>query len=122
MEISKNLRIEEVSDIFLRINSKGKVLNNSDFILTLMSVYREGGRSLIEEFSEATKRRNDIADLNADDVMRVLVGVGFKRARLEDVYNFLKAQTHEFENLNTVIESVVNLQNWRNFLTILKDA
>jgi len=122
MEISKNLRIEEVSDIFLRINSRGKVLNNSDFILTLMSVYREGGRVLIEEFSEATRRRNDIADLNADDVMRVLVGVGFKRARLEDVYNFLKAQTHEFENLNTVIESVVNLQNWRNFLTILKDA
>ena len=122
MEISKDLRIEEVSDIFLRINSRGKVLNNSDFILTLMSVYREGGRALIEEFSEATRRRNDIADLNADDVMRVLVGVGFKRARLEDVYNFLKAQTHEFENLNTVIESVVNLQNWRNFLTILKDA
>ena len=122
MEISKNLRIEEVSDIFLRINSRGKVLNNSDFILTLMSVYREGGRALIEEFSEATRRRNDIADLNADDVMRVLVGVGFKRARLEDVYNFLKAQTHEFENLNTVIESVVNLQNWKNFLTILKDA
>ena len=122
MEISKNLRIEEVSDIFLRINSRGKVLNNSDFILTLMSVYREEGRALIEEFSEATRRRNDIADLNADDVMRVLVGVGFKRARLEDVYNFLKAQTHEFENLNTVIESVVNLQNWRNFLTILKDA
>ena len=122
MEISKDLRIEEVSDIFLRINSRGKVLNNSDFILTLMSVYREGGRVLIEEFSEATRRRNDIADLNADDVMRVLVGVGFKRARLEDVYNFLKAQTHEFENLNTVIESVVNLQNWRNFLTILKDA
>ena len=122
MEISKNLRIEEVSDIFLRINSRGKVLNNSDFILTLMSVYREGGRALIEEFSEATRRRNDIADLNADDVMRVLVGVGFKRARLEDVYNFLKAQTHEFENLNTAIESVVNLQNWRNFLTILKDA
>ena len=122
MEISKDLRIEEVSDIFLRINSRGKVLNNSDFILTLMSVYREGGRSLIEEFSEATRRRNDIADLNADDVMRVLVGVGFKRARLEDVYNFLKAQTHEFENLNAVIESVVNLQNWRNFLTILKDA
>jgi hypothetical protein len=122
MEISKDLRIEEVSDIFLRINSRGKVLNNSDFILTLMSVYREGGRALIEEFSEATRRRNDIADLNADDVMRVLVGVGFKRARLEDVYNFLKAQTHEFENLNTVIENVVNLQNWRNFLTILKDA
>ena len=122
MEISKNLRIEEVSDIFLRINSRGKVLNNSDFILTLMSVYWEEGRKQIEAFSNWTREKNDIADLNADDVMRVLVGVGFKRARLEDVYNFLKAQTHEFENLNTVIESVVNLQNWRNFLTILKDA
>jgi len=97
-------------------------LNNSDFILTLMSVYWEEGRKQIEAFSNWTKEKNDIADLNADEVMRVLVGVGFKRAKLEDIYNFLKAQTHEFSTLQPVIEQVTNYQNWRNFLTILKDV
>ena len=97
-------------------------MNNSDFILTLMSVYWEEGRKQIEAFSNWTKEKNDIADLNADEVMRVLVGVGFKRAKLEDIYNFLKAQTHEFSTLQPVIEQVTSYQNWKNFLTILKDA
>ena len=122
LQISKHVSIEEVSEIFLRINSKGRTLNNSDFILTLMSVYWEEGRKQIEAFSNWTKEKNDIADLNADEVMRVLVGVGFKRAKLEDIYNFLKAQTHEFSTLQPVIEQVTNYQNWRNFLTILKDV
>lgn len=97
-------------------------MNNSDFILTLMSVYWEEGRKQIENFSNWTKEKNDIADLNADDVMRVLVGVGFKRAKLEDIYNFLRGQTHQFSTLHPMIEQVTNHQNWRNFLTIIKDA
>ena len=67
------MNIEEVSEIFLRINSKGKVLNNSDFILTLMSVYWEEGRKQIEAFSNWTREKNDIAELEADEVMRVLI-------------------------------------------------
>ena len=122
LQISKHVSIEEVSEIFLRINSRGRTLNNSDFILTLMSVYWEEGRKKIEDFSNWTKEKNDIADLNADDVMRVLVGVGFKRAKLEDIYNFLRGQTHQFSTLHPMIEQVTNHQNWRNFLTIIKDA
>ena len=122
LQISKHVSIEEVSEIFLRINSRGRTLNNSDFILTLMSVYWEEGRKKIEDFSNWTKEKNDIADLNADDVMRVLVGVGFKRAKLEDIYNLLRGQTHQFSTLHPMIEQVTNHQNWRNFLTIIKDA
>lgn len=63
IEISKNLNIEEVSEIFLRINSKGKVLNNSDFILTLMSVYWEEGRKQIEAFSNWTREKMILLNL-----------------------------------------------------------
>lgn len=122
MQISKKVSIEEVSEIFLRINSRGRILNNSDFILTLMSVYWEEGRRLIETFSSWTKDRNDIADLNADEVMRILVGVALKRAKLEDVYKLLKSQTDEFLSFQPVIDCVINHQNWKNFLTIIKDA
>ncbi len=39
LELSANISEEEVSDIFVRINSQGKTLNQADFILTLMSVF-----------------------------------------------------------------------------------
>lgn len=57
IEISKSTSIEQVSDIFLRINSLWKTLNNSDFILTLMSVYRETWREIVEKFADYTKKK-----------------------------------------------------------------
>ena len=87
-----------------------------------MSVYWEEGRKQIEAFSNWTREKNDIAELEADEVMRVLIWVGFKRAKLGDIYNLLKAKTNEFWTLDPVIEQVTNHQNWRNFLTIIKDA
>lgn len=121
LEIAKSVPIEVVSEIFLRINSKWKALNNSDFILTLMSVYWEDWRKKVETFSNYTRSSNNLIALWADDIVRILIWVGFKRARLEDAYNFLKAQTHEFQNLDNVIQLASNQQNWRNFLTLIKD-
>ena len=55
LELSQELDPEEVSEIFVRINSKGKVLNQSDFILTIMSVYWDSGRKELEEFAKNAK-------------------------------------------------------------------
>ena len=41
---------EEVADVFVRINSKGTILNQADFILTLMSVFWDEGRANLENF------------------------------------------------------------------------
>ena len=41
---------EQVSDVFVRINSKGIELNQADFILTLMSVFWDEGRKELEDF------------------------------------------------------------------------
>jgi len=38
LEIASTVNEEDVSEIFVRINSKGTALNQADFILTLMSV------------------------------------------------------------------------------------
>lgn len=122
IEIFKSTPIETVSEIFLRINSRGKVLNNSDFILTLMSVYREEWRKLVEEFSNYTKKKNDIVCLWADEVIRILIWVWFKRAKLEDAYNFLKWQVWRFDSLVGVINQIIDHHQWANFLMILKDA
>lgn len=125
IEIFDTTPIEIVSEIFLRINSKWKTLNNSDFILTLMSVYRDDWRKAVEEFSLYTHKKNDIVVLDPDEIVRVLVGVWFKRSKLEDTYNFLKAgQTNnqsEFNKLDDIIKIVIDKNNWSNFLILLKD-
>lgn len=121
IEIFKDVEIDIVSDIFLRINSWGKTLNNSDFILTLMSVYREEWRKKTEEFSEYTRKRNDIVQLWEDEVVRSVIWVWFKRSRLQDAYNYLKSQKSHFEKLNSVIDRVTDHHQWNNFLLLLKD-
>ena len=121
IEIFKTVSMEVVSEIFLRINSRWKALNNSDFILTLMSVYREEWRKLVEDFSTYTQKKNDIVTLWADEVIRILIGVGFKRAKLEDAYNYLKAQKGEFETLSKIISLVIDKHQWANFLVLIKD-
>lgn len=39
LELASDIDEEAVSDVFVRINSKGTPLNQADFILTLMSVF-----------------------------------------------------------------------------------
>ena len=51
LEVSGSATEEEVAEIFVRVNSKGTPLNQADFILTLMSVFWDKGRSHLEHFS-----------------------------------------------------------------------
>ena len=53
LELTENLEEEQVAEIFVRINSQGTPLKQSDFILTLMSVFWEKGRRQLEEFARA---------------------------------------------------------------------
>jgi len=55
MEISSTVNEEQVSDIFVRINSKGVALKQADFILTLMSVFWDQGRADLETFSRQSR-------------------------------------------------------------------
>ncbi|NLT27413.1 MAG: DUF262 domain-containing protein, partial [Microbacteriaceae bacterium] len=55
VELDPEVDEERVAEIFVRINSEGVKLNQSDFILTLMSVFWDEGRTQLEEFSRAAK-------------------------------------------------------------------
>jgi uncharacterized protein with ParB-like and HNH nuclease domain len=58
--------------VFVRINGKGKALNQADFILTLMSVFWDEGRAELEAFARADEAAN--ADLTASlkPLLRIL--------------------------------------------------
>ncbi|MEK6846354.1 MAG: DUF262 domain-containing protein [Nanoarchaeota archaeon] len=142
LEIDASASEEEVAEIFVRINSKGKQLKETDFILTLMSVFWDDGRMQLENFARKAKAPSEdratpfnyVFQPNPDQMLRVAVGLGFKRGRMKYAYSILRGkdlQTEEFsderriqqfEILKEAQEKTLNLNNWHEFLKALKEA
>jgi len=142
LELASNISEEDVSDVFVRINSKGTPLNQADFILTLMSVFWDEGRSELESFCRYTKIPskgtaspfNYFIEPSPDQLLRVNVGVAFKRARLKYVYSILRGKDLEtetfsddrrieqFEVLKNAQERTLNLQYWHDFMNCIRQA
>ena len=142
LELSADISEENVSDVFIRINSKGTPLNQSDFILTLMSVFWDDGRMELENFCRASKKQlkdkpspfNYFIDPDPAQLLRVIVGVAFKRAKFHYVYLILRGKdleteqfsnelrTKQFEVLKKAQERVLNLQYWHDFMNCIQQA
>ena len=143
LEISQEASDEEVSEIFVRINSKGKPLKRSDFILTLMSVFWEEGRKELERFcreaqspSKAHKPSPYTPHFqpSPEHLIRVSVALGFRRAKLEHVYSLLRGkdlQTGEFSEENRERQfailkesqaKVLDLNHWHEFFNAVDQA
>jgi len=108
LELAATVDEEQVSDIFVLINSAGKSLNQADFILTLMSVFWDEGRALLEAFSRdarvptvgSASPFNHFIRPAPDQLLRVAIGVGFRRARLRSVYSILRGKDLETEQFS----------------------
>jgi hypothetical protein len=142
LELSAEIDEEQVADVFVRINSQGKKLNQADFILTLMSVFWEDGRRDLEEFcrlcripsKDSASPFNYLIDPNPDQMLRVSVGLAFRRARLQYVYSILRGKDLEtgdfsierrerqFQNLQNAQSKVLNILNWHEFIKAIKQA
>jgi hypothetical protein len=130
---------EKVAEVFVRINSKGKNLNQADFILTLMSVFWDEGRKDLENWSRDTRTPGNPAwnyflSPEPDQLLRVSIALGFRRGRLEDAYTMLRgrdpksgkvsAELRELQ-LNHLAEAqahVLNATAWKEFLQSLLRA
>jgi len=142
LELSPTVSEEQVADVFVRINSKGVTLNQADFILTLMSVFWDEGRAQLEAFSRASRQPstsgaspyNHFIHPDPDQLLRVAIALGFRRARLEHVYSLLRGKdletgqfsdeqrVQQFAALEHAQADVLNLQNWHEFLKTLVRA
>ena len=142
LQLSADTDEEAVAEVFVRINSQGKTLNQADFILTLMSVYWDEGRKELEEFCRNARQPssgqatpfNYFIEPSPDQLLRVAVGLAFKRARLEHVYSILRGKDLEtkefsderreaqFERLRDAQSKVLNLQHWHDFMQCLRAA
>lgn len=142
LELSPDIEEEDVSDVFVRINSKGTPLNQADFILTLMSVFWDEGRAALEQFCRESRRPskseaspfNHFIEPSPDQLLRVGVGVAFKRARLKYVYSILRGKDLETEKfsderreqqfalLKDAQQRTLNLQYWHDFMNCIRQA
>jgi len=142
IELSGEMDEEDVAEVFVRINSEGKQLNQADFILTLMSVYWEEGRRQLEDFCRESRipatgsasSFNHYLQPDPDQLLRVAVGLAFGRARLKYVYSILRGKDLEtevfsdelrdsqFEKLMEAQSHVLNMQHWHDYLKVLRAA
>jgi hypothetical protein len=142
LQLSANIEEEQVAEVFVRINSEGKKLNQADFILTLMSVFWEDGRKELEEFCRASRQPtkagpspfNHYVEPSPDQLLRVAVGMAFRRARLKSAYSVLRGKDMEtevfsqaqrdtqFAKLQEAQAHVLNLAHWHDFLGILRQS
>jgi len=142
LELSAEIDEEQVADVFVRINSQGKKLNQADFILTLMSVFWENGRKDLEYFCKTCREPtigsaspfNYLIMPNPDQMLRVSVGLAFRRARLQYVYSILRGKDletgefsserrdNQFSKLREAQEKVLDIVLWHEFLKSIKQA
>ena len=133
---------EAISDVFVRVNSGGVTLKQNDFILTLLSLYWEEGRKMIESFSEDSKKPktgatsyNLITVVEPSDLIRVVMAYAFDRARLAYGYKLLRGadfdkkgiidinkRIERFEILKKKLPDVINVHYWHEFLKGIKSA
>ena len=143
LEIAQSVEEEQVADIFVRINSEGVKLNQADFILTLLSVFWEKGRTDLEQFCRAaripakgsdTSPFNHFLEPDPDQLLRVAVALAFNRGRLKSVYQVLRGKDpdtgeydpqrrqDQFDILAEAQEHVLNLNNWHQYFKALVGA
>ena len=142
LELSTNIDEEQVAEVFVRINSKGKSLNQADFILTLMSVFWDEGRRELEDFCLRARQPstgspspfNHYIQPDPDQLLRVSIALGFKRARLQYVYSILRGKDletgefsderreHQFGVLKDAQAKVLNLSAWHDYFHVVRAA
>lgn len=142
LELAADISEEDVSEVFVRINSKGTPLNQADFILTLMSVFWDDGRKELELFCHDARIPskgspspfNYYFEPDPDQLLRACVGVAFKRARLQYVYSILRGKDldteqfseerriQQFSILKNAQNRVLNVQYWHDFMNCLRQA
>ena len=134
---------ENVSEIFVRINSQGTTLNEVDFILTLLSVHWDQGRKQLDTFCRESVFHNPdkITSFNSigikiqpKHIIRTLVAYAFNRGRLEYGRKMLKGDDlksralnpdtmrQNFDALKAKLPAVMDVNNWHEFLKAVMTA
>lgn len=129
IELSHHLSIEDVTDIFIRINSKGVVLSQADFVMSkIASDEQYGGnqlRKLVDYFCRLKQKPGALDDIEKNDAEFAAAGEFLKirwiAKELETIYvpdytDVLRV-AYTFKFLRGRLSELVSLLSGRNFET-----
>ncbi len=139
LELAPTVDEAQVAEVFVRVNSEGVKLKQADFILTLMSVFWDEGRTELELFCRDARQPssgkpspfNHFIQPDPDQLLRVSVALAFRRARLTHVYSILRGKDlatkqfseerriEQFAALAKAQAYALDLTNWHEFLKTL---
>ena len=140
LKINAKADEEDVADIFVRVNSGGQNLTEKNFIETLISVYDNEVHNKINKFCAESRipadgtSYNQILLADPSHLIRMSVGLGFRRARLRYAYMLLRGKnlktgeiTQEVRQENSAIfkkslDTDTNLNNWHGFMNLFSLA
>ena len=140
LKINSKADEEDVADIFVRVNSGGQNLTEKNFIETLIAVYDNAVHDKINKFCAESRipangtSFNQILQVDPSHLIRMAVGVGFRRARLRYAYMLLRGKdlkTGEItqdvrqDNLRIfkeALDEVTNLNNWHAFMNLVASS
>lgn len=140
VDIKPRASEEDVAEIFVRVNSGGQKLNQNDFIETLLAVYNNELHKKIGDFCAESHKPakgtsfNQIMALNSTHLIRMIVGVGFRRARLRYAYLLLRGKNLEtgkvtkdemkknLQKFESALEKVTDLRHWHDFTNEVSNA
>ncbi|SET21614.1 Protein of unknown function DUF262 [Olsenella sp. KH3B4] len=140
LKINSKADEEDVAEIFVRVNSGGTKLTEKNFIETLLAVFDNEVHSLIDSFCAESRvpkngtAYNQIIEVDPSHLIRVAVGVGFRRARLKYAYMLLrgkdlktgitssKTREENLEKFKRSLDLALNLNNWHAFLNLFGKA
>ena len=140
LKINSKADEEDVANIFVRVNSGGHNLTEKNFIETLIAVYDNEVHDKINQFCAESRipangtSYNQILPVDPSHLIRMAVGVGFRRARLRYAYMLLRGknlktgeitQNVREENLaifKKSLDMVTNLNNWHAFMNLFASS
>jgi len=140
LELTQEVDPTVAEQIFVRINSAGTSLSQSDFILTLLSVNWDEGRKELESFCEKASAVpgdkestpfNTLIKPNVSQMLRPTIMLGFRRAKFEAAYNLLvgkdfdndsSADIESLEKFKKAQNTSLNLNNWHEYINCVYEA
>ena len=140
LKISTQASEEDVSDIFKRVNSGGQNLTEKNFIETLLAVYDNEVHTKINKFCEESRipaqgtSYNQILVPDPAHLIRMAVGLGFKRARLRYAYLLLRGKDLDkgifseqirkdnLDKFKLALNTVIDMNNWHAFMNLFASA
>lgn len=131
---------EDVSEIFVRVNSGGQMLTEKNFIETILAVFDNAVHDQIDKFCADSRipingtAYNHILKVDPVHLIRIAVGYGFHRARLKYAYQLMrgkdlqtgvvtsKTRDENLKKFKAALDEAVNLNNWHAYLNLFSQA